>query len=116
MEFSSELALASHVRVGLLRGGNDAHGRPALRHGPVRHHLPRVASSGGLHHRRRHGDQQDGARAAQSVRPDAHSQVGPVDGQLRERRRLLPLLVLRVAWRRPRHPRRHLRARFVHLT
>ena len=46
--------------------------------------------------RRRHPDQQDGSGAAQGLRPDAGAALRDLDGQLRQRRRLLPLQLL--AW------------------
>ena len=42
--------------------------------------------------RGRNADQQDGARTAQGLRPDARAALRDLDGQLRQRRRLLPLL------------------------
>lgn len=38
-----------------------------------------------------HGDQQDGARAAADLRPDARAALGHQHGQLRQRRRVLSL-------------------------
>ena len=45
--------------------------------------------------RRRHADQQDGAGAAQGLRPDARAALGDLHGLLRQRRRLLPLFAIR---------------------
>ena len=57
-----ELAVAADVRAGVLRRGDDALRGRALRHGPLRYHLPRHAAPGRLHHRSGHRHQQDGAR------------------------------------------------------
>ena len=62
-------------------------------------------------HLRRHADQQDGPGPPQGLRPDAGAALRLVDGQLRQRRRLLPLLLLRGAWLRSHRARGHLRAR-----
>jgi NADH-quinone oxidoreductase subunit B len=47
--------------------------------------------------RRRNALQQDGAGAAQGLRPDGRAALGDLDGLVRERRRLLPLFVFRRA-------------------
>src|SRR5690606_3223417 len=60
--------------------------------------------------RGRHPGQQDGPGAAQDLRPDARPQVGHLHGQLRQRRRLLPLFLLGRAWLRSDRAGRHLRA------
>ncbi|KAG7692394.1 hypothetical protein KL930_005054 [Ogataea haglerorum] len=49
----------------------------------------------------RHRDKQDGAGTSPGVRPDAVPEVGDLDGQLCERRRLLPLQLQRGERRRP---------------
>src|SRR5690606_830205 len=49
--------------------------------------------------------------AAQGLRPDAGAALGDLDGVLRERRRLLPLFVLRGARLRPHRARGRLRSR-----
>src|SRR4030095_15894348 len=54
---------------------------------------------------------QAGARAAQGLRPDGGAALGDLDGIVRQRRRLLPLFVLRRARLRSHRTRRHLRAR-----
>ena len=59
-------------------------------------------------HLRRHADQQDGPGPPQGLRPDAGAALRLVDGQLRQRRRLLPLLLLRGAWLRSHRARGHL--------
>ena len=61
--------------------------------------------------RRRHADQQDGSGAAQGLRPDAGAALRHLHGQLRQRRRLLPLLLRGRARLRPHRAGRHLRAR-----
>jgi NADH-quinone oxidoreductase subunit B len=43
--------------------------------------------------RRRHAGQQDGAGPAQGLRPDGRAALGDLHGLLRQRRRLLPLLL-----------------------
>ena len=48
--------------------------------------------------------------AAQGLRPDARPEVGHLDGQLRQRRRLLPLFLRGRARLRPHRAGRHLRA------
>jgi NADH-quinone oxidoreductase subunit B len=47
------------------------HGRGPLRHGPLRRRVPSVAASVRRDDRGRHAVQQDGAGAAQGLRPDA---------------------------------------------
>jgi hypothetical protein len=49
--------------------------RSALRPRPLRHHLPALAAPERRHDRRGHADEQDGARAAQGLRPDARAAV-----------------------------------------
>lgn len=46
----------------------------------------------------RHADQQDGARSAQGLRPDARAALCDFYGLLRQWRRLLPLFLLGGAW------------------
>ena len=46
-------------------------------------------------------DKQNGARASQSLRPDARATLCDLDGILRERWRVLPLQLFRRAWLRP---------------
>src|SRR5476649_2869 len=89
------------VRPGLLRGRNDARGRGPLRHGPLRRRVPSIATPVRRDDRRWHAVQQDGAGAAQGLRPDAGTALGHLDGLLRQRRRLLSLLVLGGARLRP---------------
>src|SRR5471032_1920412 len=98
------------VRPGLLRGRNDARGRGPLRHGPLRRRVPSIAASVRRDDRRRHAVQQDGAGAAQGLRPDAGTALGHLDGLLRQRRRLLSLFLLRGARLRPHRAGRRLRA------
>ncbi|KAK5987439.1 Complex I-19.3kD [Cladobotryum mycophilum] len=63
------------------------------------------------HDRGRHPHQQDGPRPAPGLRPDARAPLGHLHGQLRQRRRLLPLQLQRRPRLRPHRPRRHLRPR-----
>ena len=65
----------------------------------------------GRHDRGRHPGQQNGAGLAQGVRPDGGAALGHLDGLVRERRRLLPLRLLRGARLRPDRPRGYLCAR-----
>src|ERR1700755_1187316 len=58
-----------------------------------------------------HADQQDGARAAQGLRPDAGAALRDLDGVVRQWRRLLSLFLLGGARMRPHRARRYLRAR-----
>ncbi|KAG7809237.1 hypothetical protein KL921_003234 [Ogataea angusta] len=60
--------------------------------------------------RGRHRDKQDGASSSPGVRPDAVPKMGDLDGQLCERRRLLPLQLQRGERRGPHSSCRHLRA------
>src|SRR6185503_7051107 len=91
--------------------GDDARRCGALRPRPLRHRVPPQPAPVRRDDRRRHAVQQDGARAAQGLRADARAALGDLDGLVRERRRLLPLLVLGRARLRPHRPGRHLRAR-----
>lgn len=108
---SQGLRLADDLWPGLLRRGDDAHCWAALRHGSLWCRLSRLAAPNGSHHCRRHLDQQNGAGSAQDLRPDARAALGHFHGQLRQRRRLLSLLVFGGPRLRPHHTRRHLRAR-----
>ena len=58
--------------------------------------------------RRRHAVQQDGAGAAQGLRPDGRAALGHLDGLLRQWRRLLPLFLFGGARLRPHRAGRHL--------
>ena len=58
-----------------------------------------------------HADQQDGACAAQGLRPDARAALRDLDGIMRQWRRLLSLFVFGGARLRPHRTHRHLRAR-----
>lgn len=61
----AELPVAHDLRPGLLCGGDDAHGRAALRHGPLRRGLPRQPTPVRRDDCGRHAHQQDGPRAPQ---------------------------------------------------
>ena len=63
--FDIDLPVAADFRARVLCGGDDAHGGAAIRHGPLRDHLPGIAQTSRLHHRRRHLNQQDGTRLSQ---------------------------------------------------
>src|SRR6185437_12162847 len=108
---AQRLDVADDVRPCLLRGGDDACGRRALRPRPLWRRVPPEPAAVGRDDRRRHAVQQDGAGAAQGVRPDGGAALGDIDGLLRQRRRLLPLFVLGRARLRPHRARRHLCAR-----
>ena len=105
------LDVADDLRPGLLRGRDDARRRRALRPRPLRDRVPPEPAPVRRDDRRRHAVQQDGAGAAQGLRPDGRAALGDLDGLVRERRRLLPLLVLGGARLRPHRAGRHLRAR-----
>ena len=71
------VAVAGHLRPGLLRDRDDDHRRPALRPGPLRHGgLPRLAAAGRPDDRRRPGEPEDGPGAAPDLRPDARARSG----------------------------------------
>ena len=71
------LAVAGHLRPGLLRHRDDGHRRPALRHRPLRHGgLPRLAAPGRPDDRGGPGEPEDGPGAAPDLRPDGRAQVG----------------------------------------
>ena len=108
---AQRLDVADDLRPRLLRRGDDARRRRALRPRPLRHRLPPEPAPVRRDDRRRHAVQQDGAGAAQGLRPDGRAALGDLDGLLRQRRRLLPLLVLGRARLRPHRAGRHLRAR-----
>ena len=69
-------AVADDVRPGVLRGGDDARRRGALRHRPLRHAVPPEPAPVRRDDRRRHAVQQDGAGAAQGLRPDGRAALG----------------------------------------
>ncbi len=102
--------VADDLRPGLLRGRDDARRRRAPGPGPLRRGVPPVAAPVRRDDRGRHAGQQDGPGAAQGLRPDARAEVGHLDGQLRQRRRLLPLFVLGGSRLRPHRAGRRLRA------
>ena len=104
------LDVADDLRPGLLRGRDDACRRRAPGPGSLRRGVPPVAAPVRRDDRGRHPGQQDGPGAAQGLRPDARPEVGDLDGQLRQRRRLLPLFLRRGARLRPHRAGRHLRA------
>lgn len=91
------LPLAHDLRSCLLRRRNDAFVHPALRPRSHGHHFPCLAPPVGRHDRRRHPDQQDGARAAPGLRPDARAALGHLHGLVCQRRRVLPLQLQRGA-------------------
>src|SRR6476469_5601186 len=70
----------------------------------------RFAAAVRRHDRGGHADQQDGAGAAQGLRPDAGAALRDLDGVVRQWRRLLSLFVFGGARLRPHRARRHLRA------
>ncbi|MCL4146861.1 UNVERIFIED_CONTAM: hypothetical protein GTU68_042071 [Idotea baltica] len=80
------------------------YGRRALRVRPAR-----VSAAVRRHDRRRNADQQDGARAAQGLRPDARAALRHFHGVLRKWRRLLPLFLFGGARLRPGGSGRYLR-------
>ena len=107
---AQELAVAGHVRPGLLRDRDDGDRRRPLRPRPLRHGgLPRLAAAGRPDDRGRPGQPEDGAGAAPDLRPDARAQVGARDGRLRVVGRHVQQLRDR-AGRRPRRPGRHVPA------
>ena len=108
---AQRLDVADDLRPRLLRGRDDARRRRALRPRPLRHRVPPEPAPVGRDDRGRHAVQQDGAGAAQGLRPDGRAALGDLDGLVRQRRRLLPLLVLGRARLRPHRAGRHLRAR-----
>lgn len=61
----SELSVANDLWPGLLRRGDDAHGGPPLRHGPLRRGLQSQSPAGRRHDCGRNADQQDGSSSAQ---------------------------------------------------
>ena len=107
---AQRLDVADDLRPRLLRGRDDARRRRALRPRPLRHRVPAEPAPVRRDDRRRHAVQQDGAGAAQGLRPDGRAALGDLDGLVRQRRRLLPLLVLGRARLRPHRAGRHLRA------
>ena len=75
------LADVDDVRARLLRGRDDAGLDAALRPRALRFRAARLSAPVGRDDRRRHADQQDGARAAQGLRPDAGAALRHLDGQ-----------------------------------
>src|SRR5579859_3321840 len=100
--------MADDVRPGLLRRRDDPRLYGALRSRPLRRGAAPEPARLRRDDRRRHADQQDGARSAQGLRPDGRAALGDLDGQLRQWRRLLPLLLFGGARLRPRRAGRHL--------
>src|SRR6266568_3525347 len=105
------IADVDDVRSRLLRGRNDAGVDAALRCRALRLCAARLAATVRRHDRGGHADQQDGAGAAQGLRPDARAALRDLDGVVRQWRRLLSLFLLGRAWLRPHRADRHLRAR-----
>ena len=74
---AQDLALAGHLRPGLLRHRDDGDRRRSLRPRALRHGgLPRLAAAGRPDDRRRPGQPEDGAGAAADLRPDARAASG----------------------------------------
>ena len=78
----------------MLRHRNDALVNPTVRPGSSRYHFPCLAPTVRRHDRSRNPHKQNGARATTGLRSDARSTMGHLHGQLRERRRILPLQLL----------------------
>ena len=57
--------------------------------------LQGLSAAGGRDHRGGDADQQDGARLPPRLRPDARPALGHLHGLVRQRRRILPLLLRR---------------------
>ena len=74
------LADVDDLRAGLLRGRDDADVDAALRPGALRLRAARLAAPVRRDDRRRHPDQQDGAGAAQGLRPDAGAALRDLHG------------------------------------
>ena len=74
------LADVDDVRARLLRGRDDADVDAALRRRALRLRAARLAAPVRRDDRRRHADQQDGAGAAQGLRPDAGAALRHLDG------------------------------------
>ena len=104
-------AVVDDLRPRLLRGRDDPRQHAALRPRAVRRRAARVPAPVGRDDRRRHAVQQDGAGAAAGLRPDERAALRHLDGQLRQRRRLLPLQLFGGPRLRPHRAGRHLRAR-----
>src|SRR5215831_8487669 len=104
------LAHVDDLRARLLRGRDDADVDAALRRRAVRFCSAGIAAPIRRHDRGRHAHQQDGAGAAQGLRPDAGAALRDLHGLVRQRRRLLPLFLFGRPRLRPHRPGRHLRA------
>ncbi|VWX62255.1 NADH-quinone oxidoreductase [Burkholderiales bacterium 8X] len=102
--------MADDFRPRLLRGRDDARRSRALRHRPLRHVVSSKPAPVRSDDRGGHALQQDGARAAQGLRPDARAALGAFDGVVRQWRRLLPLQLFRGARLRPHRAGGRLRA------
>ena len=96
--------------LGLLRRRDDARRRQPLRPRPLRRRVPAEPAPVRRDDRRRHAVQQDGAGAAQGLRPDGRAALGDLHGLLRQWRRLLPLFLFGGARLRPHRAGRYLRA------
>src|SRR6267378_8713411 len=94
----------------MLRRRDDADVDAALRRRTVRLCAARFPTAVRRDDRRGHADQQDGAGAAQGLRPDAGAALCHLHGVVRQRRRLLSLFLLGRARLRPHRAGRHLRA------
>ena len=102
------LAVADDLRPGLLRRRDDAHRDEPLRSRPLRRRVPAEPAPVRRDDRRRHAVQQDGAGAAQGLRPDGRAALGDLDGLLRQWRRLLSLFLFGGARLRPHRAGRYL--------
>ena len=90
------LADVDDLRPGLLRRRDDAGRRCRATTWSASASRPRASPRQSRRDdRRRHPDQQDGSGAAQGLRPDAGAALRDLHGQLRQRRRLLPLSAIR---------------------
>jgi hypothetical protein len=104
-----ELPMAHDFRSRMLRRRDDALVHPTIRSGSSRYHFPCLAPTVRRHDRSRNPHKQDGASAATGLRPDARPAMGHFNGQLRQRRRILPLQLLGHKRMRQDRASRHLR-------
>lgn len=82
----SDIFVADDLRLGVLRRGDDAHGRSPLRHGPLRGRVQSKSSPVRCHDCSRNADQQDGPGPAEGERTENK------DGTIKEQ--VVPHLVI----------------------
>ncbi len=84
-----------YIRIGLLRGWDDARGHESIRHGPFRSYFSRFTATCGPYYCCGDANEQDGPDIKTTVRTNAWPAMNRIYGKLRKWRWLLSLLLFR---------------------